>query len=93
MSRLIINSVLDGWKAVGGDGDQTDRLWNDTNSEVTDLGDALRTIAHLRSAITQKQIEIDVLVEALDYARSIAPLTCGHELTVALHHVPFTFVK
>jgi hypothetical protein len=79
MSRLIITSVLDGWKAVGGDGDETDPLWDDTYSEITDLGDALRQIAHLRAAITQKQIEIDVLVEALEYARSIRPRTCGHE--------------
>ncbi|CAG9194640.1 hypothetical protein PSAB6_150015 [Paraburkholderia sabiae] len=79
MSRLIFHSVLDGWKAVDGDGDQTARPSDDAYAEIADSRDALQQIAHLREAIRQKQIEIDVLVEALDYARSIAPHTCEHE--------------
>ena len=95
MSRLMFHSVLDGWKAVDDDDDDdpTDRPSNDTFSETTDSRDALQQIAHLREAIRQKQIEIDVLVEALDYARSIAPHTCRHEQAVGFPLTASTLEK
>jgi hypothetical protein len=79
MSPLTIRSVLDGWKTAEGEWDGRTLLRDDTYSDAIDLREAFQQIAQRRAVIRQKHIEVDVLADALDYARRIATRPNEHD--------------
>jgi hypothetical protein len=65
-------SVLSGWKAWTSNLDQTDALRSNDLAESMNLLEALQQNRLLRKKLDETRQEIEVLVEALEYARSIA---------------------
>jgi hypothetical protein len=73
-ATLITHGVLDGWKATQGEQDRRNSPRGKERPELIDLSDAIQQITYLQKVLQKRQIEVEVLIEALDYARSIVSL-------------------
>ncbi|WP_438391791.1 hypothetical protein [Caballeronia sp. DA-9] len=66
-------SVLAGWKACSSTTCKTNTRGSDYPPNITNLFEAIQLIIQLRETLREKQEEVEVLLEALEYARSIHP--------------------
>ena len=67
------DSVLAGWKACSASDDQPDALTSQSLTGSMELVWLNQQNAQLRRALDEKRWQLEVFVEALEYARSIAP--------------------
>ena len=67
------SSALDGWKTGAAHSQERDKPEAREPVEIANLFDAVQQIVRLRAMLREKQSEVDVLAEALDYARSVCP--------------------
>ncbi|WGS52785.1 hypothetical protein LFL96_31895 [Paraburkholderia sp. D15] len=68
-TALSGSSNLDGWKAYAAPSFESGNARRHDAVEVSNLRDAAQQIAELRAQLRDKQAEIDVLAEAVEYAR------------------------
>ena len=71
---MTTHGVLDGWKAALCDQSGRDGFGGNGCGEEMNLHDAIKQITALRKALLEREVEVEVLVEALDYARGIVPM-------------------
>ncbi|HYS62549.1 MAG TPA: hypothetical protein VEN30_01830 [Paraburkholderia sp.] len=66
--------LLAGWKACSSNLNETGSLRSNNQVEITNLLEAIQQNIQLRKKLHETRQEVEVLVEALEYARDICPL-------------------
>lgn len=64
--------ALDGWKTAAPHSRDGGNPEDHEPVEVANLSDAIRQIVELRAMLREKQSEVEVLAEALEYVRSLS---------------------